>query len=568
VVLATLVVGGCSSAPPKPEPIPPGDYTYAAEYLEWRIDRLMAEHDLPAVAIALVDDQEVVWQESWGYADLGRQIPADPDTVWRVGSITKLLTAFEVMRLSEEGVVDLDEPLTTTLPEFEVRTREADPEPITLRSMLAHRSGLPRNSGLPSWYWDAGADVLQVQTDELALWYVAHPVGVRYHYSNAAFNVMANVVDRTRGPFPFYMRDELLRPIGMEDSAFLFQDLADGATVAMGYHGGDEGNEPYDQGDLIRLGSGNLYATVPDLADLIRFVLRDGEVDGEALLEPETLWSMYEVQYDRPRDPKPMGLAWFTSRTRFPELLVHHTGTVAGTESMIALLPESKLGVAVVSNSDRFGDLIGSVAVEALDLMLETKTGDLPLEPDEGEAVRRDPEVLERFVGTWVCDGDLVSVFRNGHRLKARVGGTTLRLVPLAGGGFRVDHWLGDPGNMKVRFFVGDADEEDIMVIAIEEMEHVICPRYPAVNEVPPLWEEIAGRYRAVPRVESTYFDGDFGEVEAVVEDGTLRLGGLRVWPLSPSELRVVGGEWDGETVLRDPETGEMVFQHERDIPL
>jgi len=159
LILTLLAAAACSPGPHRPDPIPLGDTTYTIEYLDWRIQALMDDEELPGLAIALVVDQEVVWQRAYGDAEDG--VPATVDTVWRVGSLTKLFTAIEVMRLVDDGLVDLDEPLDTFLPGFSVRTREEEPPPITLRSMLSHRSGLPRNSGLPTWYWDPGTDVLQ-----------------------------------------------------------------------------------------------------------------------------------------------------------------------------------------------------------------------------------------------------------------------------------------------------------------------------------------------------------------------------------------------------------------------
>jgi len=379
---------------------------------------------------------------------------------------------------------------------------------------------------------------------------------------------MGALVERHRGLWAFYVQDELLTPIGMADSALLLQELPRGAEVAVGHHPRGGEYQPVDQHDIIELASGNLYASAPDIAEFMKFVFRDGEVEGGRILEADTMWSMYDVAWERPRDPRPMGLGWFVSHARLPEPMVHHTGTIQGTESMLALLPGSRIGVFVVANGSGFADLYGELVVEALELLLETTTGDKPVELVEEPKTPVDAEVLDRYQGTWVCGDEVVEVFRRGGKLRVQYGGVSLRLVPTAEARFRVEHWLADPGHLVVEFFVDDPEAEDLMVVHIEELEHTICPRYPEVDHIPPLWEDITGHYRVVPRVESEWFDGDhLGDLDAVIDGGVLRLGGLVVWPESERELRVVGGQWDGETVLRDERTGELTFQHEVDVP-
>jgi CubicO group peptidase (beta-lactamase class C family) len=94
----------------RPDPIPPGDYGYTVEYADYRVQQLMERHHLPSVALALIDDQHVVWQETFGLANVEEEIPATTNTVYRLWSVSKVLTAIETMRLVEEGLVDLDAP--------------------------------------------------------------------------------------------------------------------------------------------------------------------------------------------------------------------------------------------------------------------------------------------------------------------------------------------------------------------------------------------------------------------------------------------------------------------------
>ena len=115
---------------------------------------------LPALSIALVDNQQIVWARGFGFADVQKQTPATADTVYRVGSVSKLFTDLAVMQLVEQGRLDLDAPVSRVLPEFS--PRNPFNTPITLRQLMSHRSGLVREPPLghyfdpstpPSWMW-------------------------------------------------------------------------------------------------------------------------------------------------------------------------------------------------------------------------------------------------------------------------------------------------------------------------------------------------------------------------------------------------------------------------------
>ena len=143
ILLLSVCIAGCSGAPTRPESVGRGDYAKVAEYVSALVRHEMKKRDVTGLSIALVDDQRVVWAEGFGYADKAGNVPASPDTVYRVGSISKLFTATAAMQLAEREKMDIDRPLGDYLPGFSIRTRFTDAAPVTPRSIMTHHSGLP-----------------------------------------------------------------------------------------------------------------------------------------------------------------------------------------------------------------------------------------------------------------------------------------------------------------------------------------------------------------------------------------------------------------------------------------
>ncbi len=133
---------------------PHANYAEAAEKLERWIRTEIDQKEIPGLSIALIDDQQVVWAQGFGYADARRRIPASAETVYRVGSVSKLFTDIALMQLVEQGLLDLDAPVRDYLPEF--TPKQTTGKPITLRHLMSHRSGLVRESPVGNYFDPTG----------------------------------------------------------------------------------------------------------------------------------------------------------------------------------------------------------------------------------------------------------------------------------------------------------------------------------------------------------------------------------------------------------------------------
>ncbi len=574
VLIATSIGGLIYDAAINRKPaIPLGDYSYAIDYVENEVDDLIKKHELPSVVIALIDGDEVVYAKPSGFSNLEENTPATLDTRYQAGSITKVFTAIEIMRLVEDGAIDLDAPVTEYLPDFSIQNR-FESAPITVRSLLAHRSGLPRNDTLLGWYWDARPDVLKAQVDSLAEAYQAYPVGVRYKYSNIAYEVLGRIVEVKRGirspgtdavsGWPYYMKDKLLLPLGMEDTNFGSDLLLYGREVkkppAMGYRVEEGKAMQVNQFDIIQLASGNMWITMNDLIRFAQTVIHPERFEDAGIFSEETLQLMFEPQVVRDRDPQPNGLAWFTDSEMLGEPLVFHTGTGQGFTAVMMLMPEQELGVLALSNSFAFEEVQITLVVRTLALMLEAKAGIVQEDKPVREAAV-DSKILDRYIGKYVINGEIIEVVQKGNRLNAIYQERPFKMIPVAQNKFHLSHWLADMENITMEFWVDDPEEEDLMIVTMGD--HFLCPRYPEVKEVPELWKILIGRYEMFPRVPSMYSEEEsLGTVEITIDDRVLMMSdGKVLLPLDESWIRIMGGIYAGEIMERDMNTGELVWQ-------
>jgi CubicO group peptidase (beta-lactamase class C family) len=205
--LVPRVAAAQDSIPPRP------DYAPVAQLLERFITHEMADKNLPAMSIALVDDQQIVWASGFGFARPRDSVPATAGTVYRVGSVSKLFTDIAVMQLVERGALDLDTPLTRYLSTF----RPSNPfgTPVTLRQLLTHRSGLVREPPVGS-YFDPTPPSLDSVVARLNRTTLVYAPASHVKYSNAAITAVGYVLEHTqREPFASYVQRTVLVPLGL-----------------------------------------------------------------------------------------------------------------------------------------------------------------------------------------------------------------------------------------------------------------------------------------------------------------------------------------------------------------
>jgi CubicO group peptidase (beta-lactamase class C family)/D-alanyl-D-alanine dipeptidase len=345
---------------------PRRDYAAVAELLEPFIEWHMEVKEIPAVSIALVDDQEIVWARGFGYADPGDSTPATANTVYRVGSVSKLFTDMAVMRLVQHGELELDAPVTTYLPDFSPENHYD--KPITLRQLMSHRAGLVREPPVGN-YFDDTEPSLPAMVASLNSTTLVYEPEARIKYSNAGVATVGYVLERTQGvPFAKYVKDAVLTPFGMRRSAFepepqLIEDLA---AAQMWTYDGRSFEAPTFQ--LGMAPAGSMYSTVIDLGGFMSVLFAGSTRDGTAVVGQETLAAMWQPQFAPAGATNGYGLG-FNVGLLDGHRRIGHGGAIYGFATELALLPDEKVGTIVVATKDGANavtDLIADLALRSM----------------------------------------------------------------------------------------------------------------------------------------------------------------------------------------------------------
>jgi CubicO group peptidase (beta-lactamase class C family) len=341
--------------------------TVIARYRE-RIPALMAEQGVPGLAVALVDADHELWVEGFGHIDGPDSAPVTADTIFSIQSMSKLFTATAVMQAIAAGGLDLDEPITTYLPDFTVHSAfEAHPErKITLRTLLSHTAGFTHEAPIGNNNELDPAD-FETHVRSISNTWLRFPVGTGYAYSNLGIDLAGYILERVEGkPFAAIMRESLLAPLGMDRSTFDREVIRTADDRAVGHV--DLYPEP--PLDVPMTAAGGLYASAADLGRFLRFQLNDGSIDGRAVLDARWMAEMRTVQGPRAGEPAGWGLGVVRHRWngfgQRPDLFDHGGGGF-GFLSDLWWSPHVGIGIAILTNSQDHqlqGDLALSILGE------------------------------------------------------------------------------------------------------------------------------------------------------------------------------------------------------------
>lgn len=388
----------------------------------------MGKTHLPGVSLALLEGDEVVHQRGYGFRDLQNGLPATPETLYGIASVTKAFTCLAVMQLQEQGKLSVEDPLDSHV-ELGIKPFG---EPILLWHLMAHTSGLPalayaeavlskEHGATEKWLPIASvADLLTFMRGAEG-WVETRP-GERWFYLNEGYVLLGEVIERVSGlAYPDYLRQHILEPLGMRRSVFdraAFEGDADAATPYIITKSGEAIPSRYSFGRIMA--DGGLISNVVDLIGFVRMLLGRGRVPGagerasgsadrvasegsiQALMEgraelPSTSW----LDGERPgailQQAGRYGFGLHSYTDYFGHRLVGHSGSVGVATAYIGFIPERNVGAAVLANGSGYAP--SQIAMVALATLLGEDPQRLPFLRVE-RALDSLAGVYETFRGT------------------------------------------------------------------------------------------------------------------------------------------------------------------------
>lgn len=352
VAAALFLVAPVLSAQSR-EPYPGLDAYVNAAIATWKV---------PGLGLAIVRNDSVIYATGYGVRELGKSATVDEKTIFAIGSSSKAFTSASIAMLVDQGKVDLDGKVTAYLPGFQLFDPYATRE-LTLRDILAHRSGLAR--GELAWYGSAS------DRDEIVrrvrFLEPSWSFRLQFGYQNIMYITAGQVVAKVGGvSWDDYLRDHILLPLGMTSTSTTTKGLETQADLSSPHADVDGVVKAIARRNIDNAGpAGSLNSNVLDMAQWVRLHLNEGTVDSKVLVSRKLMQDMHTphtlIRVDsasRRLNPdthfSSYGLGWFLEDYRGREVW-HHGGNIDGYSALVAMLPEEKLGLVILTNMNGTG---------------------------------------------------------------------------------------------------------------------------------------------------------------------------------------------------------------------
>ncbi len=340
--------------------------------LEAGLPAWIKQGDVPGVAVAVVDDKRVLWQGVYGFTSRAKDKPVTPRTLFSIQSMSKSFAALGVLAAVQDGLLDLDRPITEYLPDFTVHSAfEESPErKMTLRHLLSHKAGFTHEAPVGGNF-DGRPAAFAEHTRSISDTWLRYPVGYRYAYSNLGIDLAGWILEKKSGmPFARYIRDKVLAPLGMTDSTLDIEAILKADDRAVGNTSPMmkvAGGIPVE---IPMVPAGGVYTNIFDMARYLMFHINEGRSGGAQILRPDLMAAMHTVQFPEKHERFGYGLGIAVNHLG-PEVYYQHGGGGYGFTSTMAMYPGLKLGVVALTNSDE-GSVVGKI-LELVNKLVEAR---------------------------------------------------------------------------------------------------------------------------------------------------------------------------------------------------
>lgn len=313
---------------------------YASEVQKAKafIDSIKNAQNIPSVSIAVGFNRKILWQEAWGYSNVENNEEATINTKYRVGSISKPMTAFGLATLFETGEIDFNDPVGEYVESFKDKAYAS-----TIKQVAGHQGGIRHYKGfefLSNKQYNSVEESMTIFEEDDLLF----EPGTKYQYSTYGYVLLSRVIEKASGQeYLDFMQTKIFEPLGM-DNTVAENSGSDESQKATFYR--KNGKREAGEVNLSSKWAGGGFLSTP--GDLVSMVNNATKV-----ISPQTLMTMIMPQTLAKGEPTEYGIGWRNTVVKSNgRMIVHHGGTSAGARSFLLLLPNEQIVVAICTNSD------------------------------------------------------------------------------------------------------------------------------------------------------------------------------------------------------------------------
>ncbi len=390
------------------------DYNDALRLIDSWVEAQRDYSKLPSISIAIVKNQETIWSKAYGLANKENKVAASTNTVYSICSISKLFTSIAIMQLYDAGKLRLDDNIEALLPNYNLKQQYKFSGPITIRSLLTHSSGLPRESDYPYWTGPDFPFPSQSQMNsKLGEQQTLYPASSYFQYSNLGISLLGEVVEKISGQsFDSYVEQNILKPLRLNSTNTFLPKEEWGKKLAVGY-GAIKRDGSRDKVNLFNTNgikaAAGFSSNVEDLARFASWNFRLLNNNEEAeILKSSTLKEMHRVQWTDPDWKTYWGLG-FSITQQDGTTIVGHGGSCPGYRTTLQLDSKNKMAYTVMINAGgESPEFFAKEIREIISKIPKDKTpgkNDIDLEQYTG-TYSSQPWGSEKIVSSWY--GDLV----------------------------------------------------------------------------------------------------------------------------------------------------------------
>lgn len=400
------------------------DSTYAA---------LIEKNKVVGASIALVKDGKIIYTNGFGYQDREKLIKANENTIYRIGSCTKSMTAISILQLQEKGLLDIQNPIQNYLPELNVHSRFDEKNEIYIRSILAHTSGLP--SDLYNGFFCDSPPNAQWSIEQLNKCTMALPSDYMQSYSNIGYGILGELISRSSHlSYSAYIKENIFDPLHMT-SSFLDDGTYLSSNMSLGYVNKDAIQET----QIRDQAAGLVASSVIDMGAYLNMLLAKGRFNEGNILSEKSVDAMqasYTKNITLPSSGD-WGLGLYSKEIAFAQnedttlvTIIGHGGDTWAFHADFKYIPEYNVGAVILTNTDR-GTRVAN-AQNLLKIYLEEMEGKKYIQNFKKDTTKYDQEDFcteAEIIGEYFISGIEIHV-KNPKKIKFNQGPHRIVLSP------------------------------------------------------------------------------------------------------------------------------------------